>query len=160
MAVNRTLLFVGAPSIIKIGGVDVGGTLDGFTVTEETEFFDKTCDQVRGTIGKTLMSRSVTLTFSIVETTLVNMQKALAMPAANLSGSTLYLTDGELTDTTLEMQVVSPTGGTRVYYFLIARILGSGEFSYKKDGQLSVPVTIQAIPDTTQGNKIGYIYDV
>ena len=161
MTVTRKDIYAGAVTLVKIGGTDIGGMIEGVTIRTESEYFDTLCDQVKGVVDTKLTGRKCLITFSMAEISLVNLQKAMAQPAANLSGSTLYLTDGQQAATTLEIQVPTPdAAGTRIYYFLIVRIIGSGEHSYRKDGQLMIAVEIVAFPDTAIENRFGYVYDV
>ena len=157
MAIDRNQLFSGPVNILKIGGVDVGGTLGGVNVTQEDSWFEITCDQIFGISKKKLTDRRMRITFSVAEGTLANIQKAMAQPSANLSGSTLYFTDDEQGTIALEFEVDAPDGGgKRIYYFAICYI-SAGEHAYTKDGQTVYPVEVEALPDPDNSDRYGYV---
>jgi len=160
MTVNTGLLYAGAVTTVKIGGTDIGGTYDGVKVTTEGDFFDLKVDQVSATVKKSLISRKCTITLNIAEMSLANLRIALSQAAANLTGSTLYLTDGEQGETYLEMVCPTPSGvGTKIYYFPRIYSIGSGEHNYKKGEQTFVQVILEGLPDTSNSNRIAYIID-
>jgi len=160
MTVSTDLLYAGAVKTVKIGGVDIGGTYDGVAANTEGEFFDLNVDQVSAIVKKSLITRKATITLNVAEISLANLRSALGQASANLSGSTLYLTDDEQGETTLELVCPTPSGvGSRYYYFPRIYALGSGEHSYKKDAQTFVAVILEALPDTDNSDRIAYIMD-
>lgn len=161
MSINRNLLFSGEASVVKIGTTDIGGTVGGVAVSKADDWLDITCDQVLGSVRKKLTGRKMTVAFSVAEMSLANLQKALAMPTANLMASTLYFTDDEQGQIAIEFHVDAPYGGgTWVYYFKLCYITGSAEHKYVKDGQVVVPVEAEIMPDPDNSNRYGYLVAV
>lgn len=160
MAVDTDQLYAGAVTTVEVGGVDIGGTYDGVAISTEGEFFDLNVDQVSAIVKKNLITRKCTITLNIAELSLANLRKALGQASANLSGSTLYLTDDEQGEITLGLVLPTPdAGGDRTYYFLRVYCTGSGEHSYKKGDQTFVAVVFEALPDTDNSNRIAYVVD-
>jgi hypothetical protein len=161
MSINRNLLFSGEATMVKVNSVDIGGTMGGVSVSRADDWLDITCDQVMGNLRKKLTGRKMTVAFSVAEISLANLQKAMAMPTANLSGSTLYFTDAEQGQIPIEFRVDAPTGGgTFIYYFKLCYITGSAEHKYVKDGQVVVPVEAEVMADPDNSNRYGYLVDV
>jgi hypothetical protein len=160
MTVTTALLYAGAITTVKIGGTDIGGTYDGVSISVEDETFDLNVDQVKSVVDKVLLTRKALVTLNIAEVSLANFRLALAQASANLSGSTLYLTDTQQAETTVELITETPSGvGSRYYYFPRANIMAKGEHTYKKNEQLFVPVQIECLPDTANSNRIAYLMD-
>lgn len=161
MTVTQDLIYSGAVTTVKVGGVDIGGTYDGVKITGSPEWFETECDQVNAPVTKTLVKNKGTVTLNIAELSLANLRLALAQASANLSGSTLYMTDDDPGSMTLEIITPTPSGiGSKYYYFPRAYNVGTGEHTYKKNEQLFMSIIFDALPDTDNSNRICYIADM
>lgn len=153
-------MYSGAVATFKIGGVDIGGTNDGVTITQEDELADIHCDQILGPVRKFLTSRKFVVVTNLAENTLANLEKALGQASGNLTSSSLKLDETDPGSTTLEISVATPDGvGTRTFKFDVVYVVGHGEMAYKKTGeQLVIPVTFDCVQSATTG-QYGYIAD-
>lgn len=161
MTVTQSLIFAGAVTTVKVNGNDIGGTYDGVKIQGNPEWFEMQCDQVNAPVAKSLMSNKGTITLNLAELSLANLRIALAQASTNLTGSTLYMTDDDPGSMTLELICPNPSGvGSKYYYFPLVYNVGTAEHTYKKNEQLFMPVTFDALPDTSNSNRICYIADM
>lgn len=131
------------------GWVDAGGTQDGVTLTVEQEFSPLTVDQVVDEAGATRTARRAKVKTNLAEATLANFAQSLNELAASVASSVFTPTNGD-----------KPAAFAVPYVAVLLRGLGPGgiprdiivrrtiqtantESSYKKDGQLLIPVEYQ-----------------
>lgn len=160
MAVEIKNMYSGAIATFKIGGTDIGGTNEGVSITQEDEWSEGHCDQIKGPSFKKLISRKYIVDTNLAELTLANLEKALGQKSGNLVSSSLKLDDSDPGSTTLEIIVPCPTGvGDRTFKFDVVYVEGHGGIAYKKTGdQTVIPTTFGCVQDASTG-QYGYISD-
>lgn len=126
---------------------DVGATQDGVTLNVEREFFELEVDQVIDIPGRRTTKRDLQLQTNMAEPTLNNL--LIALNGGTVTASASYSTYDPADDTAatqptyraLLFEGFSPRGFRR---WVVCRKVLSVESvgsSYKKDGQVLIPVT-------------------
>lgn len=132
------------------GWTDVGGTLDGVTITAENEFFELAMDQVVDLVGRVQISRNLQVATQLAEPTLANLTVALNGGTVAASASYGTFTPATLTAgvaptyKALALEGLAPGGFRRWLFFRKVLSIESIEIPYKKDGQSVYPVTFGA----------------
>lgn len=166
MAVDTTNIIIGA-GLLSIDGQEVGATKDGVTMGRTVGFYDVTCDQANGVIKKHMTSQTRVLKTSLLEGTLENLKLAwggtITTNAEAPEAKTLKMgaTDGGEEH---ELVFVGPAPGeykTRTYTVHRAINVSASEHSYKKDGEVMIPVEFEILLDMSQpeGEEWGTIVD-
>ena len=157
MALTRSNITVGAATAIEFpSGTDIGGTKGGVEIMLEQELFDKIGDQIKGNLDRVLTRRAVRVRTELLESTVTNLHKASNLAAAQLSGSTLSITDSELTPQSLKIVGPSANGGTRTCIFDTVRQVGNTGFTFGRDIDQRYACEFEAMWDTT-ANRFGII---
>lgn len=157
MALTRSNIVVGAATSIEFpSGTDIGGTKGGVEIMLEQELFDKIGDQVKGNLDRVLTRRAVRIRTELLEGTVVNLHKASNLAAAQLSGSTLSITDSELTPQSLKIVGPSANAGTRTCIFDTVRQVGNTGFTFGRDIDQRFACEFEAMYDTTN-SRFGII---
>lgn len=159
MAITQGNIIVGlGDATVKIGtygtvegsATDIGATEGGVELVIDREYYEKMCDQALGVLELIKTLERCTLKFSMAEATLDNLRLALDYPSGALAGSTLnFGGDATVTELTIYVNVVAPTGGTRKYTFHKAVSLTAGH-SYKKNEKTLIEVEFQVLQDTSK----------
>lgn len=129
------------------GWTDVGGTLDGVTITAENEWFTLAMDQVVDVVGRTQISRNIQVATNLAEPTLANLSYALNGGTVTASASYSVFDPQTLTAgvaptyKAVLMEGLSPGGFRRWIIFRRCLSIESVEVPYKKDEQTVYPVT-------------------
>lgn len=130
---------------------DVGGTMDGVTLTINQEFAELTVDQIVDVAGRRLTKRDLTLATNLAEPTLENLSLVSNASATIATGSGFKSlepsNDTSATQPTYKALLfdgIAPGGGNR-------RVIGrkmlstdNAEFAYTKDSQTVFTVTFSA----------------
>lgn len=170
MAVNVTnllagpgVLYTGAfgavePATVKtapaVAWTDVGGTQDGLTLKINRELMELEVDQIVDVPGRRLTKRDVNLSTNLAEATLENLAIALGEPVATVTASGTGVTAAALFEPTNDISAFMPgynallfdgtapgVGKNRRVLARKVMSIESVEASYKKDGQVLIPVT-------------------
>ncbi|MBT9133191.1 MAG: hypothetical protein DDT33_01727 [Firmicutes bacterium] len=150
---TRANVLVGVASV-SIGGVAIGYTSDGVTMTVSSEFFDVKVEERIGTVRRILTDLGIVVTLNMAEGTLANFARAI--PGSSLSASTLTLGAGLLQTTPLVLVGRNPAGFNRTITLNSVNPTGEVSIPYKK-GEISiVPVTFSALmaDDGTYGTIV------
>lgn len=89
MALDKTLIYSGPISYISVGSEYIYYTLDGVTITCETDFMDTETDQQPGPINKRKIYQKFTIGCKVVHLTNALAKFAFAQPDGNISGNNL-----------------------------------------------------------------------
>lgn len=150
MALTKDNIIVGAATAVEFpSGTNIGGTKGGVEIMLEQELFDKIGDQVKGNVDRVLTRRSVRARFELLEATAVNLHKASNLAAAQLSGSSISVTDSELVATTFKVTGPAANAGTRTIIFDTARQVGNTGFTFGRDTDQRFAMEVEAMWDTT-----------
>ena len=125
---------------------DVGYTEDGVTMTYNADTADIRTDEETFPIDNVITTESVEVTANLAESSLFNMDKAMA--GSLLSGSILKLGAGTQKKLTLQIVGTNPAGFTRAIQIPSCIATGSVGMPYKKDEKTVVPVTFRALKTT------------
>lgn len=157
MALTKDNVIVGAVTALEFpSGTNIGGTKGGVTLMLEQELFDKVGDQIKGKLDRVLTLRSVRARTELLESTIVNLHKASNLAAAQLSGSSLSITDSEGALQSVKFTGPAPNGGTRTVILDSCRQVGNTEFTYGRDVDVRFPMELEAMWDPTN-NRFGII---
>jgi len=152
------------PASVTIDGVAVGYTQGGVTLRKANEYVDVDADQAKGIVKKEITMEKLFVNFTMLESTLANMQKAMSERAADLwQGSALAF--GSASPTIIEHTLVvtgdAPTASgfsTRTYTFTravhvdeVETMLGS------RDTATVIPVGFELLKDQANGHRFGYV---
>jgi len=146
-----------------IDGTEVGYTQGGAQLRKSNEHLDIQGDQVGGKLKKLRTSEMMFLTFTMLESTLDHMRKALSEPAGNLiSGSMVRFGDSDLTTTehTVTIKGAAPGGQHRTYEFF--RCIISEDFEHpigQRDAVSVVPIAFELLKDENQNESFGHFWD-
>jgi len=150
MALTKDNIIVGAATAVEFpSGTNIGGTKGGVVFMLEQSLFDKMSDQIKGKLDRVLTDRAVRIRTELLESTVVNLHKASNLGAAQLSGSSLSITDTEGTLQSFKVTGPAPNAGTRTIIFDSARHVGNTEFTFGRDIDVRFPIEIEAMWDTT-----------
>ena len=133
---------------ITIDGIDLGFTLDGFTLRQEQEWFDAMVDQSVVVQKKKLVRRRLFGQANVAESALEQMAVAYDLASGQLSGQTLTFdgnSRGVVTATFIQTSA-NPSGFNRVLTFGRVVNLGNSETPFVRDGISFVPVEFEILP--------------
>lgn len=166
MAVTTANIIVGAGTL-SLGGIDVGATSGGVTMSRTAQYLDVTTDQHKVTLKKYLTSDKRFVKTSLLEATLENLALAWGGVVTTAAGPpatdtlTMGIDDEPATKT---ISFVGPAPGTyktRTFTHSLAVNMANSEHSYKKDGETMIPVEFELLADlsATPGEEWGTIVD-
>lgn len=134
----------GTPAIrLSAPFTEVGYTEDGVTVTYTPTVNPIRVEEETFPIDFALDEESAEVTCNMAESSLFNMDKAMA--GSLLSGSILKLGAGTLKKLTLQVHGTNPAGETRSILIPSCVATGAVGMPYKKGEKTVVPVTFQAL---------------
>lgn len=154
MALSKENIVVGAATLVELGGTDLGGTKGGVIFGKEDTFFDKTGDQVKGNLDKVLVNRRVFVRTELLEGNAPNLHKALNLAAAQLSGSSVSITDSEAALAALKVTGPTTFGGTRTLILDAVRNISNFEMTWGKDVDIRLAFEFEAMWNPTN-NRFG-----
>lgn len=133
---------------ITIDGIDLGFTMDGFTLRQENEWFDAMVDQSFGVQKKKLVRRRLFGQANVAEGKLANMAVSYGLPATGLVGQTLTFAGPErgVVTATFIQTSANPSGFNRVLTFSRVVNLGNSETAFVRDNISFVPVEFEILP--------------
>jgi len=134
---------------------EVGYTEDGVTFEYTADTADIEVEEETFPIDRVLTKETVAVTCNMAESSLFNIDKAMA--GSVLSGSILTLGDGVNKTMNLKIEGITPTGYLRAIHIPKATATGAVGMAYKKGEKTVVPVTFQALKAT--GEKAVTIVD-
>ena len=141
---------------------DIGYTEGGITLRYEPEYLDVTADQAFGTIAKRKTDEKMFIEFDIVEMSLDNIRKAMALPVDNVQGTCLILgaesstCDDEVT-VDLKMYGVGPDCCPRTWHFPQASPSEGFEISLSRTEVQRLSVTYEILKN--DGGYFGLVCD-
>ena len=147
---------------ITIDGIDLGFTVDGFTLRQEQEWFDALVDQSVGVQKKKLVRRRLFGQANVAEGSLANMAVAYGLPLNALSGQTLTFsgTDRGVVTATFTQTAANPSGFDRVLTFSRVVNLGNSETPFVRDGISFVPVEFEILPSVDAADVFFTVADL
>ena len=122
---------------------EVGYTNDGVTIEYNADEADIEVEEETFAIGRVITKETLTVTCNMAESSLYNIDKAMA--GSVLSGSIITLGAGTNKTMNLKIEGTNPAGFTRMILIPLATATGSVGQSYKKGEKTVVPVTFQAL---------------
>jgi len=158
---NPLNIVMGPPTVITLGGTDLGPELDGVVITFNQEVKEHTNDQSFAPVAYSLLKRTADIVMTLTEATLARVLTALNLAAASLSASTLTINDSIATAAQLIITGPSPTGSgsaTRTYTFTKVMHVGSTDLAVGRDKPQHLALKFTAQYDSTT-SKIGTIVD-
>ncbi len=146
-----TANLTGGPATIAMDGVDLGGTKGGvkLNITEELTMLE--CDQLPMAVGVLQNAQGATVTLSLAEMTLDNLNAILRG-----TGGGGYVGAPEAKVFTIVGR--GPAGKTRTITLHKGIIKANTEIDFSKDQQ-TLPIEIILLADTTQTNG-KYLFSV
>ncbi len=125
---------------------EIGYTEDGVTMTYTADEADIEVEEETFPIDRVLTKETAEITCNMAESSLYNMDKAMA--GSLLSGSILKLGDGTNKKITLRLNGLNPAGFTRSILIPSCTATGAVGLPYMKGTKTVVPVTFQALKTT------------
>ncbi len=123
--------------------VEVGYTEDGVTLEYTADEADIEVEEETFPIARVITKETVAITCNMAESSLYNIDKAIA--GAVLSGSILTLGAGVNKTMNLKIAGINPAGFNREILIPLATSTGAVGMAYKKGEKTVVPVTFQAL---------------
>lgn len=163
-------IIIGPCTSFKVDGTEVGGTDGGVFWEKKTKFADITVDQVPGPLKKAVTEATYTLTTTLAEATLTNLQIAWGLsqaPVTSTNPASTTLNVG-IERTAVEHQItfVGPcpagAGGytTRTFTVYRAVSMAATKIGVQKDKPQMFQVEFDCLPDLTKpGSEYGTIVD-
>lgn len=147
---------------ITIDSIDLGFTVDGFTLRQEQEWFDAMVDQSVGVQKKKLVRRRLFGQANVAEGALANMAVSYGLPSSGLSGQTLTFegNDRGVVTATFTQTGANPSGFDRVLTFSRVVNLGNSETPFVRDGISFVPVEFEILPSVDAADVFFTIADL
>lgn len=145
MALDRTVLYSGPVDDILIGSDHIYYTLDGVTITYESEWLDIETDQIPGTTIKKRTKMRVLISFKVPELTIHWAKLALAQADANVSGTTLTINNDDPGEEPVDIYLPDVTGRMKELTFDRCRLLGVTEIGFNKGEQTGFKIEIEAL---------------
>ncbi len=145
--------------------VPSGYTDDGVDFTYTPTFKDILVDEELGPVNTLLTAEKLEISLKMAETTLLNLQKAIAGSSLvqDTTTSTLYIGSATSpTEWTLGFQGPAPgTGATRA--IIVHRVLAKAavSFKYQRKDKVIYAVKFESLVDSTQpaGQRLGFMKD-
>ena len=147
---------------ITIDGIDLGFTVDGFTLRQEQEWFDALVDQSVGVQKKKLVRRRLFGQANVGEGSLANRTVSYGLQSNALSGQTLTFsgTDRGVVTATFTQTAANPSGFDRVLTFSRVVNLGNSETPFVRDGISFVPVEFEILPSVDASDVFFTVVDL
>ena len=147
---------------ITIDGIDLGFTVDGFTLRQEQEWFDAMVDQSVGVQKKKLVRRRLFGQVNVAEGKLANLAVSYGLPSSALSGQTLTFggADRGVVTATFIQTGANPSGFDRVLTFSRVVNLGNSETPFVRDGISFVPVEFEILPSVDAADVFFTVADL
>lgn len=157
-------IIIGAPSVITIGGVDIGFTQDGLTLRFEREYVDVPADQAVGVVKKARSIEKMFIATTLLEITLNNLRIAWDQPPSNLSGgsATLILGYDNSCDVNEHAIVITGIGtscGTRTVTLHRCVSINESEYPMSREEASSISIEFECLKDPSNSNNFGQIVD-
>lgn len=133
---------------------EVGYTEDGVTVEYTVDEADIDVAEETFSIGRVITKEAAIVTCNMAESSLYNIDKAMA--GSVLSGSILTLGGGVNKRMNLKIEGTDPDGFLLAIHVPIATAMGAVSMSYMKGVKNIVPVTFQALKGTEAAVTIVY----
>jgi len=154
MALDKTLIYTGPVTSVTVGGTPVYETLDGVTVTCETEFLDIENDQAPGIHKKKKINQRYTVSFKVVHLTNALAKYAFAQPDANISGVTLTLNTSERAAEAIVILLPTVSGRSTILGFSACYALGVSSIVFGPRQQAAWELKFETI---YSGGTYGYV---
>jgi hypothetical protein len=156
MALNKFQLYSGPVLYVKLTqgeGVPytIYYTLDGITISCETEWADLQIDQIPGAVKKKKLHHRFNVSFKVPELNLNNAQFAFSQPDANLVGANLTVDNDSLPAINVKIAFPESDGRMADLEFYEAYCLGIQELVYNKGTQTCWEIKLQAIYSAEYG---------
>ena len=152
------------PCSIKVDGVDVGATQGGAQLKFGQKVTEIQADQAMGTIKTVRTDESASLSFTLLQSNLVNMRNAMNLPAENLSGSgdlELGSDTSEIDEHVVVINGPGPNGLRRQWTLYRAASTSSVTISVgSKDKEAVIAVDMTCMKDPAQNNRFGFFEDI
>lgn len=147
-------LTVGTYGQSEGASTDLGATEGGATISVDREYFEKRSDQSLGDLELIKTVETATLKVVLAEATLDNLRIAMDYPSGALASSVLNVGgNATVTELTIYLNVVAPSGGTRKYVFHKAVCISASEHAYKKDDKTMIDCEFRILQDTSQSDN-------
>ena len=148
--------------LITIDSIDLGFTVDGFTLRQEQEWFDAMVDQSVGVQKKKLVRRRLFGQANVAESALEQMAVAYGLPSSALSGQTLSFggTERGVVTAAFIQENANPSGFNRVLTFSRVVNLGNTETPFVRDGISFIPVEFEILPSVDAADVFFTIADL
>lgn len=167
MANDPNNIIIG-PASVTIDGIAIGYTQGGVTLRKANEYVDVDADQVKGIVKKEITMEKLFVNFTMIESTLENLQRALSERTADLwNGSALAF--GSATPTIIEHVLVltgdgpGPQGTPTVRTWTFTRAVHVDEVETmvgSRDTASVIPVGFELLKDQANGHRFGYVNEV
>lgn len=122
---------------------EIGYTEDGVTMEYTADEADIEVEEETFPIDRVITKETVAITCNMAESSLYNIDKAMA--GAVLSGSVLTLGGGVNKTMNIKIAGINPAGFTREILIPLATTTGAVGMAYRKGEKTIVPITFQAL---------------
>lgn len=173
MATNVTTgnIIIGACTSFQVDATECGATSGGVTVEKKQTFTDLQVDQITGIVKKAVKEETYTITTSLAEATLANLQIAFGAskaPVVSTTPASTTLSLG-LESGSVEHELIfigpCPPGATsyktRTYTLHRAVNVTATKIDLARDKETLFAVSFECLPDLTQaaGSEYGTVVD-
>ncbi|MCL6454371.1 MAG: hypothetical protein K6T78_12235 [Alicyclobacillus sp.] len=171
MTITTANIIIGPCTSFTVDGNPVGATSGGVTFEKKQTYTDLSIDQITGIAKKAIKEETYTVTTTLAEATLQNLQYALSLSAApvvSTSPATTTLNLG-LESGAVEHKLVfvgpcppsSSNYKTRTFTLNRAINVSAVKMEIAKDKEQMYQVSFECLPDLTQpaGSEYGTIVD-
>jgi hypothetical protein len=169
MTITRGNIIAGPCSSFTVDGNPIGGTSGGVTMERKTTMVDLEIDQIVGSVRKVPSKDVITVTTTMAESTLANLQVAWGIATAPVVATTpaSETLDVGVVTSAIEHALVfvgpcpSGTYTSRTVTLHKAVSVATAKLSFEKDKEQAYQVTFDILPDLTQtaGSEYGTIVD-
>jgi hypothetical protein len=166
MGTKTNIVVSGINIAVYIDSADLGFTQDGVAIAHKTDYIDIEADQSINILGKKKIKETCQIKVNVEEATLANIKIAMGEEnSISDDGSWKRLSFGggvNVTEHLLRFEGLAPgTDKVRKFHVYKAVSIDIGETSYKKGDKTLIPITFEAIADTTKpaGEQYGYYED-
>ena len=126
--------------------VSAGYTSDGVSIDYNVATQDVEVDEKSFPIARTITKETVKITCNMAESSLYNLDKAMA--GSILSGAVITLGGGIIKTMSVRVTGKDPAGNARTWVFSNCTANANVSMKYTKAGKVVVPVTFQALDGT------------
>lgn len=158
---NKDNIIVGSAQV-SVDGVNIGYTQGGVTLRKQTEWFDVDADQMTGIAKKVPTLERMFVSFTMLEATYDNLQRALNEPDANVNGSDLSFGCAAPVADEHTLTITGKAPGSKTRTYTIYRAVAVEDVEHvvgARDQAGAIPVGFELLKDSAHSDHFGTFSD-